>query len=65
MWLFTSHADTHHGQHSAYDNRQENKENNQVSAEQDSTRTVQLPSMHKIQSQTSNPPVDKEESGFI
>lgn len=65
MCLFTSHADTHHGQHGAYDNCQENKQNNQVGAEQGSTRTVQLPPMHEIQRQTSDPSVDKEESGFI
>jgi hypothetical protein len=63
--LFTSHADTHDGQHGAYNNCQENKEDYQVRAEQDSTGTVQPPSVREIQRQTDNPPVRREERGFI
>ena len=56
---FTFHADTHDGRHCTYNNCQENDKNDQVTAEQNSTCTVQLPSVHEIQSQNANPPAKR------
>ena len=58
--MFTFHADTHDGWHGAYDNCQENDEHDQVTAEQDATRTVQLPSVHEVERQDADPPAETQ-----